>query len=597
MTVNRNFWKPSSCYGRMNAMVWFAFMVAVVTFSGLIVTGPFVGCKSEPKSSGIDLRKKDAVRTKNVTESLLQFVDRTSDSGVDAICQNGGDAEFRTMLETLGGGVGIVDFDRDGMADFFVNGGGLISKAKEISGAGSFLYRNLGDWKFLSCIEKASVDTSRLYNHACQFGDIDNDGFQDLVVTGYLGIEVYRNQGDGSFLRMDDCGIRSDRWSTSAAFADIDNDGCLDLYVANYLKWSFDKHKVTSAFHGKTDVASPRGFESEQDFLFVSNQDWTFRMEAKSRGIEIENPGKGLGVVAADIDLDGDTDIYVANDVTDNLLFENDGTGRFVEMGNSKSVALGNDNIPNGSMGVGVCDFDNDGLPDIGVANFESEQFALYRQVKRADKKFFVFDSEKRRLAASNQMYVGWGTVFLDLDGDFDQELVTNNGNISYFPKNETPMRQPPVLFENLGSAFERKEKFACEYLTQLHHGRGLAAADFDNDGDWDLLFGNCNENCALLENTTSLATAMTPHLFIGIQGNRDGIGSTFKIERDRDVEGGKSFVRSIVGGGSYLSSGEKFLLLPDLNESGSTASVSVQSGGKTYVGLKNGRYMILFDQ
>ncbi len=190
----------------------------------------------------------------------------------------------------------------------------------------------------------------------------------------------------------------------------------------------------------------------------------------------------------------------------------------------------------------------------------------------------------------------GWGTVFLDLDGDFDQELVTNNGNISYFPKNETPMRQPPVLFDNLGSTFEKQEKLACEYLLQLHHGRGLAAADFDNDGDWDLLFGNCNENCALLENTTSFGTGMIPHLCIGIKGNRDGIGSTFKIERDQDVESGKSFVRSIVGGGSYLSSGEKCLLLPGPDESGLTARVSVQSGDKTYVGSKNGRYTVSFD-
>lgn len=562
----------------------------------------FPGCQNQGKQSGIDLKKKSASQQESEPATQIRFVDRTIGSGAEAVCQNGGDAGFRTMLETLGGGVGIVDFDRDGMADFFVNGGGSISREKEICGAASFLYRNLGEWKFVSCIDQADVDTSQLYNHGCQFGDIDNDGFQDLVVTGYLGIQVFRNQGDGSFQRMTDCGIQSDRWSTSAALADFDNDGCLDLYVANYLKWSFDNHTVTSAFHGKIDVASPRGFESQQDFLFVSNQDWTFRSEASSRGIEISSPGKGLGVVAADIDLDGDSDIYVANDVTDNLLFENDGTGHFTEIGNSKSVALGGDNIPNGSMGVGICDFDNDGLPDIGVANFESEPFALYRQVSRAGKRFFVFDSEKRRLAAGNQMYVGWGTLFLDLDGDFDQDLVTNNGNISYFPKSETPMRQPPAMFVNLGSAFEKQKDAACQYFEQLHHGRGLAAADFDNDGDWDFLFGNCNENCALLENTTMNAGKMDRYLQIGIKGNRDGIGATLFVERELKTEAGRKFVRSIVGGGSYLSSGEAFELLPSSTDASSgrvdtKVKVSwLRSGGQASTGNKAGRYSISFD-
>jgi hypothetical protein len=297
----------------------------------------------------------------------FQFTNQTPKSGIQGSYQNGGESGFRTMLETLGGGVGIADFDLDGQLDCFFNGGGTLSKPLEIGGRPSFLYRNLQDWKFALCSEASGVDTSKLYNHGCQFGDLDNDGFADLVVTGYRGILVFRNLGDGSMEAID-CGIQTDKWATSAALSDFDQDGNLDLFVCNYLEWSPANHRKCSGPDQNYDVCSPRAFQGTIDDLYTSQGDWTFARDGSEKGI-LSN-GKSLGVVTGDIDIDGDVDIYVACDVSNNLLYLNQGNGTFVEVGARLGVDIGDGSMPNGSMGTDLNDFNNDGLPDIGVANF-----------------------------------------------------------------------------------------------------------------------------------------------------------------------------------------------------------------------------------
>ncbi len=490
--------------------------------------------------------------------SSFQFEDRTSSSGVNAIYRNGGDSGLRTMLETLGGGLGVIDFDRDEMPDLFINGGGVLSEKKEITGRSSFLYRNCSNWRFESCIEFATLETEDLYNHGAEVGDIDNDGFQDLIVTGYRGIMVFRNQGDGSFQRWH-CGVDTDAWATSAAFSDFNGDGFLDLFVCNYLQWSFENHRTCPENGSQRDVCTPRYFEGEKDSLFMNQGDGTFLEESKLRGID--KNGKGLGVVAGDIDADGDVDIYVANDVTNNHFYVNDGKGHFIESGATSGVDTGTRTMPNGSMGTDLVDFDNDGLIDIGVANYEGEDFALYRQVRIGNSGRYFFDlaSKRAKLTAVGQSYVGWGTLFEDFDGDGLPDLIVNNGHISYYPT-KTTMAQPPLILKNNQGTFERTNEDLLEYFANPHHGRGLATADFDRDGDLDLAFANCNQNIGLLENTVDdgeKGRAKQRLIIVGTSINRDGLGMSINL-----IDRGKPLTSIIRGGGSYLSASQKELLV-----------------------------------
>lgn len=516
----------------------------------------------------------------------FKFVERTSGSGIEGTYQNGADTQTRSMLETLGGGVGVVDFDLDGQIDCFFNGGGTISADQKIAGVQSYLYRNLKDWTFERCDHEAGIDTSSLYDHGCQWGDIDNDGFGDLVVTGYQGILVFRNLGDGSFEPID-CGIQTDRWATSAAFGDFNQDGNLDLYVGNYLDWSFANHRQCRAYDNQQDVCSPRFFEAVPDDLFTSGGDWTFVNDGAERGIH-QGIGKSLGVVTGDIDLDGDVDIYVACDVTNNLLLVNQGDGTFQECGATSGVDTGDMSMPNGSMGTGITDFNQDGLPDIGVANYENEDFALYSQIRIGDGNqnslMFSLASKKTRLTAIDQLYVSWGTLFEDFDADGDDDLIINNGHVEYFPKSGS-VAQMPQIFENDAGVFRFKDVVDSNYFTARHFGRGLVAADFDNDGDLDLAFSNCNEPFAILENQTAVAGKMVRVQIIGTRMNRDGIGPIL-------TRSGKAAVKLRVGGGSYLSSCDPATwLVLDPGETPATKNVEIfgwERSGHHLIGLES---------
>ncbi|MEE2641103.1 MAG: VCBS repeat-containing protein [Planctomycetota bacterium] len=559
----------------------------------LILATVIPGCRKDPQAPGQSGKSKNQSASP-AENPPFQFTDRTAKSGISGTCRTGGESELRTMLETLGGGVGITDFDLDGQLDCFFNGGGLISREKNISGQPSYLYRNLGNFRFEDSASVGNLDTRSLYNHGCQLGDLDNDGFGDLVVTGYQGILVFRNMGDGSFEAIE-CGIQTDKWATSAALADFDGDGNLDLFVANYLDWSFENHKQCGG-KNKKDVCSPRAFNGLVDDLFTSQADWTFVRDGNRKGIR--SKGKSLGVVAGDIDVDGDVDIYVACDVTNNLLYLNQGDGTFLEQGAITGVDVGDGSMPNGSMGTDLGDFNRDGLPDLGVANFASEDFALYKQTRVQDGDagsfFFNFASKKTRLTATDQMYVGWGTLFSDFDLDGDEDLLVNNGHISYFP-DTGEMAQQPLIFENRGETYAFRNVVKSDYFTSGHHGRGVAAADFDRDGDLDLAFSNCNENFAILENGSAPKQPVMQCLLIRTNANRDGIGWNFRFEDRIPVllrKGGGSFLSSLCPEISLPLHGqefdpEKIGLAPIPQADGTEISFEFVSDGTRLIGVE----------
>ena len=411
---------------------------------------------------------------------------------------------------------------------------------------------------FVEIGDLAGVTAAPFFSHGCAAADFDNDGFPDLLLTGYGGLQLFKNQGDGTFLELHaTAGLLDNAWSSSAGWGDLNGDGSLDLYVAHYVNWSFEHNPVCNADGGRRDVCPPRAFDGLTDIIYYSNADGTFRDATREAGLK--PGGKGLGVLMADVDLDRDLDIYVANDTTENFLYLNNGSGRFEESALQNGVAVDQEGMPNGSMGVSIADFDGDGLPDIWVTNFEKETFALYRNEGHGQ---FIHASRESGVTAIGSLFVGFGTAAGDLDLDGDEDIVVANGHVVYFPSQGTD-RQLPILLENLTKGQFRRALLPPDtYFSTPHLARGLALGDIDNDGDLDIVVAHTNEPAAVVLNETSRhATSSRPHAdgnhwvslqLIGTRCNRSAIGARVVLHTTRGDQS-----RQVSGGGSYLSQGD----------------------------------------
>jgi enediyne biosynthesis protein E4 len=481
--------------------------------------------------------------------SLARFVDRTPGSGLEFTYVNGEEAGHHAILESLGGGGGLFDFDRDGLLDVMLAGGGGFDPEHRVYGAETGLFRNLGEWKFDSVQHPARVAEAPFYSHGICAGDFDNDGFTDVLITGYGGLRLHHNCGDGTFVEVSvPAGLIDSSWSSSAAWGDIDGDGNLDLYVAHYVNWSFDNHPECMAGELR-EVCPPRQFDPLPDLFYRSNGDGTFTDATAEIGLEPD--GKGLGVVIADIDLDGAADIYVSNDTVPNFLYLNDGAGGLVNRSLFSGTALSDDGVPEGSMGVDVGDYNNDGQPDIWIANYENESFGLYSNRGRG---FFQHVSRPTGVTAMGGLFVGWGTAFIDYDRDGDQDLIATNGHVVRHPIN-APVLQRAIVLENIdGRRFVNVVDQAGEgYLQQSHMGRGLATGDFDRDGRVDLLITHTNAPAVVLANESRDEHNWLGLRLVGTLSNRDAIGASIHIESST----GARQLEQVKGGGSYASTSE----------------------------------------
>jgi hypothetical protein len=435
------------------------------------------------------------------------FEDITARSGIDFTSRNGEEADHLSILESLGAGVGVLDYDGDGLPDLFLVGGGTFAgkDKKDIVGLPCKLYRNLGGGRFQDVTAEVGLDRLAggkpwFYTHGAAVADYDRDGWPDLLVTGWGRVALFRNvpvdpkdprKGrrfeDVSAVAGLDKGIT---WANSAAWADLDGDGWPDLYVCQYVDWSWANNPTCRHDGKNAEVCSPDYFSGLTHKVYRNKGDGTFRDVSATCGLVQggRQASKGLGVLAVDLDGDGKPDLWVANDGTDKFLYLNRSTPgniRFAECGVVCGVARDEQGNANGSMGVDAGDPDGSGRPSLWVTNFENDLHGLYLNVSRPGHLFFHFHTAKAGIALIGKTYVGWGTAFIDFDLDGWEDLFVSNGHVLRFAtRYGATRRQKAVLLRNLGGGkFRPARKQLGRYGEDDHMGRGVGFVDLDNDG------------------------------------------------------------------------------------------------------------------
>ena len=478
-------------------------------------------------------------------EGQVQFIDVTKRAGIDWSHENGATPE-KYLIETMGGGGAFLDYDNDGWLDIYLVDSGSHLHSRTRAAARNALYRNNGDGTFVEVTAKAGVGDPG-YGMGVAVGDFDNDGWSDIYVTRFGRNTLYRNLGDGTFADVtESAGVAVNAWSTSAAFFDMDNDGDLDLFVCLYLDWDYDKEMYCGQpKEGYRSYCHPHRFQPVSSVLFRNNGDGTFADVTAKAGIDL--PGKALGVVTGDVNGDGFADIYVANDAVANFLFSNNGDGTFEEIGLIAGVALGIYGRPESGMGVDLGDYNEDGRMDLIVTNIDREMNNLFAN---QENEWFLDLTLEAGLGQVATPYSGFGVRLLDYDNDGDLDLVVLNGhvmdNIQLF-RSDVTFAEPPLLLQNSGGKFSEVGKESGEIWQRPMVGRALAAGDYDNDGDLDLLFVNNGQPAVLLQNEGGNRNAWLGLELVGKQSNGDAVGAVLTLRTNRGQR-----VRERNGGTSY---------------------------------------------
>ena len=461
------------------------------------------------------------------------------------------------LVESVGGGLAVIDFNNDGWLDLYIPNGTTIelARAGKPSNNGA-LYRNNGDGTFTDVTSESGIEAPH-WGKGALAADFNNDGFQDLYITCFGPNLLYLNNGDGSFRNATArAGVGDPRWSSAAAAADYDKDGHLDLFVANYVEYDLD-HLPTEgkfcSYHGLKVACGPRGLQGAGNTLYRNNGDGTFTDVSESAGITGKEGFYALGAVWGDLDNDGHLDLVVANDTTPNDLFRNNGDGTFTNIAVESGIAFSEDGREQAGMGVELEDLDNDGLLDLMITNFSDDYNTLYRN--RGDG-YFQDDSHQAGLVADSWRDLSWGVGFFDFNNDGLKDIFVANGHI--YPQVDgsalnLSYRQANKLYLNSGTRrFTNVTGEAGPGLREKRSYRGAAFADFNNDGRIDIVLSALDDPPTLLLNEGPMDHHWILVQLIGTQSNRFGVGARVSVRTS-----GVTQVREVKAGGSFASTND----------------------------------------
>ncbi len=465
------------------------------------------------------------------SERIL-FRDIARDTGMTFRHDNAASPE-KYLIETMGSGCGWIDYDQDGLLDLYLVNGAATKLYTPQHPLRSALYRNNGDGTFTDVTTQAGVGAESLFGMGVAVGDYDNDGYPDLYVLGYDRSILYHNRGDGTFTEVTArAGVANQgMWASSAAWFDYDNDGRLDLIIANYVDWSPENNAWCGEHkEGYRGYCRPNDYHGQTPTLYHNNGDGTFSDVSKASGVGLK-PGNGLGVVTFDYDNDGWQDIFIANDGMANFLFHNNRDGTFREVGYLAGVAVSSDGRPEAGMGTDAADTRGGGWQDLVVTHLDFEQARLLRNLGDGS---FEDATSAAGLAYATFHLSGFGARFMDYNNDGVPDLFIANGhildNIRLFHA-ETRYAEPKLMFRNTGKGvFENvSQKLGPDFML-ARVSRGAAVADFDNDGDLDILVSNNGQAPQLFRNDGGNSNHWLEVFLIGARSNRDAVGARVKL-------------------------------------------------------------------
>jgi enediyne biosynthesis protein E4 len=463
------------------------------------------------------------------------------------------------LIETMGAGVALLDYDNDGLLDIFLVNGTPISDPtpkgftpqKPSPEYWNRLYHQQKDGTFADVTEKAGLQGAG-YGMGVAVGDYDNDGYEDLYVTAFGGNKLYHNNKNGTFSDVTkSAGVAAEGWSTSSAWVDLDGDGLLDLIVLRYLKWDFDDIWCGEHKEGYRAYCHPDQFQPITPLVY--HNDGGGHFTEVSQKIGISKPGKGLGIAIGDYDRDGHIDVFVANDSVPEFLYHNKGDGTFEEVGLATEVAVDDGGNTYAGMGVDFSDYNNDGFPDLVVTNLANQRFALYQNTGHAN---FLYVSNASGIGRMTATHSGWGIRFIDYDNDGWKDLLIAQGHVIDTIEQNFPQlryREPMALARNTGHGFTDVSKDSGAVFHERWAARGLAIGDIDNDGRLDAIVSTNDGAVYVLHNDCQTSNHWLSLNLVGKKSNRDGIGAEVEVVTAK----GQQFA-TVSTSSSYLSASDK---------------------------------------
>jgi enediyne biosynthesis protein E4 len=496
-------------------------------------------------------RISEILSAQSVATPGFRLADVTNAAGIQ-FRHNSGAYGGKLLPETLGSGCAFLDYDADGWQDILlINGMDWPQHKRQRSTLR--LYRNNRDGTFTDVTHRAGLDVE-MYGMGVAVGDYNNDGFADILVTCVGQNRLFRNTGKGTFTDVTAKSGLDNRlgFSTSALWFDYDRDGLLDLFVCNYVKWSAE-HDVFCSLDGKhKSYCTPEAYRGETCWLFHNRGDGTFEDVTAKSGI-FDTSSKSLGVAMLDYDRDGWPDLLVANDTQPNKLYRNQRNGTFKDFAVEAGIAFSAEGKARAGMGVDAADFDHSGFPGVAITNFDNEMIGLYRPAANGT---YNDVAVQAGVGLASQNTLGFGCAFLDANLDGALDLVVANGHIDDTVRNirgNVGYAQPPQIFLNNGQGkFQDVAAATGEAFIQPKVGRGLCYADFDRDGDLDILMTTNNGPAYLYRNDQQAGNHSIRFRLTGTKSNRDAIGAMVRIEHE-----GSTQERLVKGGSSYLSQSE----------------------------------------